>query len=109
MAAFETPATNRYVYNPTGGSWTFSVSAGVQRNGSAWGAPNAPDGVQTAFLQAGLNWGQRDDFPVDLCAVEWHLYRVIPSGVARLSNQPNPDVIQSHIRQHCGGELLAGL
>ena len=54
---FETPATNSYVYNPTGGSWTFSVSAGVQRNGSAWGAPNAPDGVQTAFLQAGPTGG----------------------------------------------------
>ena len=54
---FETPATNSYVYNPTGGSWTFSVSAGVQRNGSAWGAPKAPDGVQTAFLQDGTTGG----------------------------------------------------
>ena len=50
---FEVPATNGYVYNPTGGSWTFAVSAGIQQNGSAWGAPNAPDGVQTAFLQDG--------------------------------------------------------
>ena len=54
---FETPATNSYVYRPTGGGWTFSVSAGVQHNGSAWGAPNAPDGVQTAFLQDGTTGG----------------------------------------------------
>ena len=50
-------ATNSYVYNPTGGGWTFSVSAGVQRNGSAWGAPKAPNGVQTAFLQDGQPGG----------------------------------------------------
>ncbi len=54
---FEVPATNGYVYNPTGGGWTFAVSAGIQQNGSAFGAPNAPDGVQTAFLQDGTIGG----------------------------------------------------
>ena len=55
--SFETPSTSSYSYRPTGGSWTFAVSSGIQHNGSAWGAPNAPDGVQTAFLQDGTNGG----------------------------------------------------
>ena len=55
--SFETPSTSSYIYNPTGGSWTFAVSSGIQHNGSAWGAPNAPDGVQTAFLQDGTIGG----------------------------------------------------
>ena len=55
--SFETPSTSSYIYRPTGGSWTFAVSSGIQHNGSAWGAPNAPDGVQTAFLQDGTTGG----------------------------------------------------
>lgn len=52
-ASFETPnvGANSYQYNPTGGSWTFSADSGIQGNGSAWGAPTAPAGTQTAFLQ----------------------------------------------------------
>ena len=51
--SFETPGVgaNNYLYNPTGGSWAFSGDSGVQANGSAWGAPTAPSGTQTAFLQ----------------------------------------------------------
>jgi len=49
--SFETPAANGYTYNPVGGTWTFTGSAGIQQNGSAWGAANAPGGTQTAFLQ----------------------------------------------------------
>ena len=49
--SFETPTTSGYTYNATGGPWTFLGNSGVQRNGSAWGAPTAPEGVQTAFLQ----------------------------------------------------------
>jgi serine protease len=50
---FETPAlaAGGYQYTPSGGSWTFSGGSGIQSNGSAWGAPAAPDGQQTAFLQ----------------------------------------------------------
>jgi hypothetical protein len=52
---FETPAlaSGGYQYNPTGTGigWTFSAGSGIQRNGSAWGAAAAPDGVQTAFVQ----------------------------------------------------------
>jgi len=51
---FETPAlvSGGYVYNPSAPGWTFSTSSGIQSNGSAWGAANAPEGVQTAFVQS---------------------------------------------------------
>jgi len=51
--SFETPSVGSasYQYNPTGGSWAFSGYSGIQSNGSAFGAANAPDGTQTAFLQ----------------------------------------------------------
>ncbi len=51
--SFETPSVgaDNYLYNPTGGSWTFNGDSGVQANGSAWQAPTAPAGTQTAFLQ----------------------------------------------------------
>lgn len=45
----QSPPPNVYVPTETG--WTFSGGAGVQANGSAWGAPVAPDGDQTAFIQ----------------------------------------------------------
>ena len=48
-------------YNPTGGSWTFSGDSGVQANGSSWGAPPAPSGNQTAFLQV-YNGGNNGTF-----------------------------------------------
>jgi len=54
---FETPVTAAYVYNPSGGSWTFSTGtgsgSGVAANGSGFTAGNAaaPQGVQVAFLQ----------------------------------------------------------
>ena len=55
---FETPVTSSYAYNPSGGSWTFTASSGVNgsgisANGSAFtsGNPNAPQGNQVAFLQ----------------------------------------------------------
>jgi hypothetical protein len=53
-ASFEIPALGAgYQYNPNsvpGIGWTFS-HAGIQGNGSAWGAAAAPNGTQTAFLQ----------------------------------------------------------
>ncbi|RYD67244.1 MAG: DUF642 domain-containing protein, partial [Verrucomicrobiaceae bacterium] len=57
--SFENPSagtgSGAYRYNPTGGSWTFSGSAGngsgVAANGSGFGSPNAPHGTQVAFLQ----------------------------------------------------------
>jgi hypothetical protein len=51
---FETPVTSSYEYGPITSGWTINSEAGVQKNGSAWGAPTAPEGVQTAFLQGSL-------------------------------------------------------
>ncbi len=54
---FETPGTATYIYNPGGGSWTFSGGAGngsgVTANNSGFTAGNAvaPQGVQVAFVQ----------------------------------------------------------
>jgi hypothetical protein len=54
---FETPATSSFLYNPSGGSWTFSGTSGngsgvaVNNSGFTQANPNAPEGVQVAFLQ----------------------------------------------------------
>jgi hypothetical protein len=53
-ASFETPRLGSgYQYAPTasGVAWTFGPGAGIQANGSAWGATTAPNGTQTAFVQ----------------------------------------------------------
>ncbi len=54
-ASFESPSVgvNGYQYQPAGSGWSFSGNAGIEANGSAWGAPNAPSGTQAAFLQSG--------------------------------------------------------
>jgi len=49
---FEAPGIGSgYWYNPPKGSWNFISNSGLQGNGSAFGAPTAPEGTQTAFLQ----------------------------------------------------------
>ncbi len=62
---FETPATTTFIYNPTGGSWTFSAKSGsngsgVARNASVFTASNpvAPEGLQVAFLQGTGSFSQ---------------------------------------------------
>jgi len=57
--SFEAPSVGSasYQYNPTGGNWTFSGYSGIQSNSSAFGAANAPDGTQTAFLQSYFGQG----------------------------------------------------
>ncbi len=57
-AGFETPATATFVYNPSGGAWTFTAQSGnsgsgVATNGSLFTSANAnaPEGTQVAFLQ----------------------------------------------------------
>jgi hypothetical protein len=57
-AGFETPSVGTYQYSPTGAGWTFSTQsggngAGICANGSAFNSsnPNAPQGIQVAFLQ----------------------------------------------------------
>lgn len=52
---FETPSIGSYEYDPSGGSWTFSGASGngsgLIANGSGFSNPNAPQGVQAAFVQ----------------------------------------------------------
>ena len=56
---FETPSIpsgdDGYEYNPSGNSWTFSGStgngSGLVGNGGGFSNPNAPQGVQAAFVQ----------------------------------------------------------
>jgi hypothetical protein len=54
---FETPAIPSFLYNPSGGSWTFSGASGngsgaaANNSGFTQANPNAPEGVQVAFLQ----------------------------------------------------------
>jgi len=51
---FENPklSAGSYQYNPVGvPGWTFNSQTGIQSNGSGWGAPKAPEGSQTAFIQ----------------------------------------------------------
>ena len=55
---FETPSigSGNYSYNPSGGFWTFSGASGngsgIVANGSGFSNPNAPEGVQAAFVQS---------------------------------------------------------
>jgi hypothetical protein len=55
---FETPNVSSYQYNPSGGSWTFNAQSGANGSGITannslftTGNPNAPQGIQVAFLQ----------------------------------------------------------
>jgi len=52
---FQTPAVSDFAfqYNPTGGAWVYSGTAGLAGNGSAFtnDNPNAPVGNQVAFVQ----------------------------------------------------------
>ncbi len=57
-SGFEVPATSTYVYNPSGGSWTFTANgsaggSGISTNGSTFTSGNyaAPQGTQAAMLQ----------------------------------------------------------
>ncbi|MEP6943490.1 MAG: Ig-like domain repeat protein [Betaproteobacteria bacterium] len=50
---FESPAMgSSFQYAPAGAGWAFALGAGIQGNGSAWGATAAPEGTQTAFIQS---------------------------------------------------------
>lgn len=59
-AGFESPAvTASYgtVWNITAG-WTFNTHAGIARNGSVLGQPDAPEGTQAAYLQTNNGQGR---------------------------------------------------
>ena len=63
---FESPALSNggYQYNATAAdiAWTFSGNSGIERNGSAWSAAPAPEGVQAAFIQSTGSIGQALSF-----------------------------------------------
>ncbi len=48
---FEEPVVNGAKFNFTAGGWTFDSHSGIQRNGKPFYAPDAPEGVQTAYLK----------------------------------------------------------
>jgi hypothetical protein len=56
--SFETPSigSGNFEYDPSGASWTFSGTSGngsgIIANGSGFSNPNAPQGVQAAFVQS---------------------------------------------------------
>jgi uncharacterized membrane protein len=43
--------TNAYAYDPAGTGWSFSGSAGIAANGSAWGFATSPQGNTAGFVQ----------------------------------------------------------
>jgi hypothetical protein len=56
---FETPKVGTFQYNPSGALWTFTAQSGnngsgITANGTLFNSsnPNAPEGVQVAFLQS---------------------------------------------------------
>ncbi len=51
-AGFESPATTNVKSAPFSDGWAFVGTAGIQHNGSAFGAATAPEGTQTALLQS---------------------------------------------------------
>jgi hypothetical protein len=55
-SGWENPAVGNgaFQYAPAGSAWTFTGSAGIAGNGSAFtaGNPSAPQGSQVAFIQA---------------------------------------------------------
>mgnify|MGYP000598444925 CR=1 FL=1 len=62
-AGFEAPSTSTYLYGPMTNGWTFDIKSGVQKNGSAFGAATAPEGVQTAFISNAGTISQTVTFP----------------------------------------------
>ncbi|HCN82558.1 MAG TPA: hypothetical protein DIT07_02915 [Sphingobacteriaceae bacterium] len=48
---FESPVISGFVMNPQPNVWSFAGGGGQQKNGSAFGAATAPEGVQTGLLQ----------------------------------------------------------
>ena len=61
--SFESPSVGAgFEYKPVSAPWVFSGPSGIQGNGSAWGAPTAPFGNQTAFLQSVATISQTINF-----------------------------------------------
>lgn len=50
-AGFEAPVIANVIYRPTTATWAFLSEAGIARNGSSFGNPTAPQGLQILFLR----------------------------------------------------------
>jgi hypothetical protein len=69
---FEAPVISGFVMNPQPNVWTFTGGgAGMQANGSAFGAKTAPEGVQTALFQQAASISQSMDFPAGNYAISF--------------------------------------
>jgi hypothetical protein len=85
-ASFETPPQNgHYTYNPTGAGigWTFSTNSGIAGNGSQFGNPTAPDGVQIGFVQGASTISQTLSLSAGSHTLSF-------KAAARYSSQPQP-------------------
>jgi hypothetical protein len=88
-AGFESPAlgSGGYQYQPTTTGWVFNGQGGIQRNGSAWAAAQAPEGQQTAFLQGSYGNGGQMAQTISLAAgtysVSFYAARRAYQGVAQ--------------------------
>ncbi|GIO14120.1 hypothetical protein J19TS2_36750 [Cohnella xylanilytica] len=79
---FETPAVtngNGVKFGGTAGPWTFAATAGVIRNGSVFGAADAPEGTQAGYLQtvngAPGEFSQEALFPAGTYAITFQASR----------------------------------
>jgi hypothetical protein len=69
---FEAPAISGFVMNPQPNVWVFTGGgAGMQANGSAFGAKTAPEGVQTALFQQAASISQTMEFPAGNYAISF--------------------------------------
>lgn len=66
---FELPVISGFVMNPQPNVWSFAGGGGQQRNGSAFGAQTAPEGVQTGLLQGDCQMYQTITFTTQHLAV----------------------------------------
>jgi hypothetical protein len=68
---FELPVITGFVMNPQPNVWSFSGGGGQQKNGSAFGAATAPEGVQTGLLQGDAQMSQTFTFTAQNLALSF--------------------------------------
>ena len=68
---FELPVISGFVMNPKPNVWTFYGGGGQQKNGSAFGAATAPEGVQTGLFQGDSEASQTFTFTAQNLALSF--------------------------------------
>jgi len=68
---FESPVISGFVMNPQPNVWSFSGGAGQQKNGSAFGAATAVEGVQTGLMQGNCEMWQTFTFMTQHLAISF--------------------------------------